>query len=42
MKYGVNFYGCGELQSVSLSVTLFDNHKETKIFPIQLLQRSLS
>ena len=39
MKYGVNFHGCRELQSVANS---FDNRKGTKMFSIQLLRRLLS
>ena len=42
MKYGMNFHGCRELQSISLSASSFDNYKGTKTFPIQLLQGLLS
>src|SRR5277367_930724 len=41
MEHGVNFHGCGELQSVGLGADSFDNRKGAKAFPIQLLRRTL-
>src|SRR5277367_3342273 len=41
VEHGVNFHGCGELQSVGLGADSFDNRKGAKAFPIQLLRRTL-
>ena len=41
VKHGMNFHGCGELQSVGLGADSFDNRKGAKAFPIQLLRRTL-
>src|SRR5271155_5156239 len=41
VEHGMNFHGCGELQSVGLGADSFDNRKGAKAFPIQLLRRTL-